>query len=79
MLRTQGHTADAGVYFHQAADMFERVNNLDGSADCLVLLANNYNLTLRPAVVMVREGRARLAQRRETHADLVARDVEAGW
>jgi diaminopimelate decarboxylase len=42
-------------------------------------MANNYNLTLRPAVVMVREGRARLAQRRETHADLVARDVESGW
>jgi diaminopimelate decarboxylase len=42
-------------------------------------MANNYNLTLRPAVVMVREGRARLVQRRESYADLVARDVESGW
>ncbi len=38
-------------------------------------MASNYNLALRPAVVMVREGVARLIQRRETGADLVARDV----
>jgi diaminopimelate decarboxylase len=37
-------------------------------------MANNYNLTLRPAVVMVRDGQSRLVQRRETYADLVARD-----
>ena len=38
-------------------------------------MASNYNLACRPAVVMVRDGRARLIQRRETDADLVARDV----
>jgi diaminopimelate decarboxylase len=38
-------------------------------------LANNYNSVPRAAVVFCREGRARLVVRRETHADLVARDV----
>jgi diaminopimelate decarboxylase len=38
-------------------------------------MANNYNLTLRPAVLLLNAGRARLIQRRETYADLVQRDV----
>jgi diaminopimelate decarboxylase len=37
-------------------------------------MASNYNLTLRPAVVFVADGVARLVQRRETYADLLARD-----
>lgn len=37
-------------------------------------MANNYNLTQRPALVLVGDGQARLIQRRETYADLVARD-----
>ncbi len=37
-------------------------------------LASNYNLALRPAVVWVKDGHARLVQRRETYKDLVARD-----
>ncbi len=40
-------------------------------------MASNYNLTPRPAVVLVREGQARLIQRRETYGDLVARDLVA--
>ena len=32
-------------------------------------------LARRPAVVLVRDGQARLIQRRETYADLVARDL----
>ena len=38
-------------------------------------LASNYNLSLRPAVVLVREGRARLVRRRETYEDLLRTDV----
>lgn len=38
------------------------------------VLASNYNLQPRPAVVSVADGRARLMVRRETAADVVARD-----
>ena len=37
-------------------------------------MASNYNAALRPAVVWVEEGQARLIQRRETAADLLRRD-----
>ncbi|MFI5047821.1 MAG: diaminopimelate decarboxylase [Acidimicrobiia bacterium] len=40
-------------------------------------MASNYNLLLRPAVVFVRDGEARVVVRRETLDDLVARDVAA--
>jgi diaminopimelate decarboxylase len=38
-------------------------------------MASNYNLFYRPAVVFVRRGIARLAVRRETQEDLMARDI----
>jgi diaminopimelate decarboxylase len=38
-------------------------------------MAGNYNLSLRPAVVAVAHGRARLVRRRETYADLLASEV----
>jgi diaminopimelate decarboxylase len=38
-------------------------------------MASNYNLVPRPAVVFVRDGQARVVVRRETFADLVARDL----
>ena len=38
-------------------------------------MASNYNLARRPAVVLVKDGAARLIQRRETYADLAARDM----
>lgn len=41
-------------------------------------MASNYNLARRPAVVLVRDGHAQLIQRRETYADLVARDAALG-
>lgn len=41
-------------------------------------LASNYNWALRPAVVMVREGHARLIRRRETYDDLLACEVLEG-
>jgi diaminopimelate decarboxylase len=43
-------------------------------AYCLPL-ASNYNASFRPAVVMVREGKARLVRRRETLEDLTRCDV----
>ncbi|MGB8648294.1 MAG: diaminopimelate decarboxylase [Anaerolineae bacterium] len=39
-------------------------------------MASNYNLMPRPAVVLVKDGDARLVRRRETMADLLACDVE---
>ena len=44
-------------------------------AYCLTM-ANNYNGALRPAIVFVRDGHARVVQRRETYEDLVRRDVD---
>lgn len=46
-------------------------------AYCLPL-ASNYNLVPRPAVVLVRNGRASRIQRRETFHDLTARDLPLG-
>lgn len=46
-------------------------------AYCLPM-ASNYNLVPRPAVVLVRDGYARLLQRRETPAELLARDLPLG-
>lgn len=45
-------------------------------AYCLAM-ASNYNHALRPAVVVVNDGRARLIRRRETYADLIMTEVEA--
>jgi diaminopimelate decarboxylase len=38
-------------------------------------MASNYNLTPRPALLLVGDGRARIIQRRETYEDLVERDL----
>jgi diaminopimelate decarboxylase len=38
-------------------------------------MASNYNLTPRPALLLVGNGQAQVIQRRETYADLVARDI----
>jgi diaminopimelate decarboxylase len=38
-------------------------------------MGNNYNGALRPPVVLCRDGQARLAVRRETYAELMAREV----
>jgi len=43
-------------------------------AYCLSL-ASNYNLALRPAIVLVKEGQARLIRRRESYEDLLRNDV----
>jgi len=41
-----------------------------------VSMESNYNLALKPAVVMVEDGRARLIRRRQTFDDLGALDVD---
>lgn len=38
-------------------------------------MGSNYNMVLRPAVVFVRDGQARLVVRRETYEDLTKRDM----
>ncbi len=40
-------------------------------------MASNYNMALRPAVVVVADGNARLVRRRETFEDLLAAEVIA--
>jgi len=45
-------------------------------AYCLSM-ASNYNLSLRPAVVMVTGGRSQLIRRRETYDDLMTADLES--
>ena len=46
----------------------------DCGAYCLPL-ASNYNASLKPAIIMVREGRARPIRRRETLQNLIAYDL----
>ncbi|MGH8914080.1 MAG: diaminopimelate decarboxylase [Acidimicrobiia bacterium] len=41
-------------------------------------MGSNYNMARRPAVVFVKDGNARLVVRRETHEDLLIRDMVAG-
>jgi diaminopimelate decarboxylase len=38
-------------------------------------MASNYNMSLKPAVIAVKDGAARLVRRRETYADLLATDA----
>jgi diaminopimelate decarboxylase len=45
-------------------------------AYCLSM-ASNYNLSLRPAVAMVTDGRCQLIRRRETYDDLMTADLES--
>lgn len=47
-------------------------------AYCLAM-ASNYNMALRPAVVMAGDGEARLVRRRETYDDLVRLDMDTSF
>jgi diaminopimelate decarboxylase len=44
---------------------------IPGSGAYHLAMASNYNLSLRPAVVVVADGKARLVRRRETYEDLL--------
>jgi diaminopimelate decarboxylase len=48
---------------------------IPGAGAYSLAMASNYNLSLRPAVVLVRDGAARLIRRRETYDDLFATDI----
>ena len=48
---------------------------LPGSGAYHLAMASNYNLSLRPAVVVVANGSARLVRRRETYADLLSAEL----
>jgi diaminopimelate decarboxylase len=48
---------------------------IPGAGAYCMAMASNYNLARRPAVVLVRSGKARLIRRRETYSDLLAHDL----
>ena len=47
-----------------------------GSGAYAVPMQSNYNSMLRPAIVFVKDGKARLIRRRETLDDLIRRDSD---
>lgn len=47
-----------------------------GSGAYTIPMQSNYNSMLRPAILFVKDGRARLIRRRETVDDLMARDLD---
>ena len=49
---------------------------LPASGAYCLSMASNYNMALKPAVVVVKDGEARLIRRRETYADLMATEVD---
>ena len=46
-----------------------------GSGAYHLAMASNYNMSLRPAVVVVKEGQARLVRRREKYEDLLQPEI----
>jgi diaminopimelate decarboxylase len=50
----------------------------DCGAYCLAM-ASNYNDSLKPPIVLVKDGQARLIRRRETYEDLGYLDVADDW
>lgn len=59
----------------QAADIDDIVCVFGTGAYCATM-SSNYNGQPRPGVVFVKDGNARLVQRRETYDDLMARDLD---
>ena len=72
------HCETGDVLVHDAMLPAQRRGDLIAlpvtGAYCYSML-NNYNGALRPPVVFCKDGRASVRVRRETHADLLARDV----
>jgi diaminopimelate decarboxylase len=79
-----GKVTVAGKYCEQGDILIKEINlpetkagdilAVAGSGAYAVSLQSNYNASLRPAIVFVREGKARLVRRRETLEDLTRRD-----
>lgn len=63
--------ADANLAPSEPGDVIA----IPASGAYCIPMASNYNMAPRPAVVMAREGEARLVRRRETYQDLMAADV----
>src|SRR5258708_24718866 len=62
------------VLVREARLPMPRVDDLvaiPGSGAYHLAMASNYNLSLRPAVVTVDDGKAKLVRRRETYEDLL--------
>jgi diaminopimelate decarboxylase len=70
-----GRQCESGDLFIDGAPMpAARVGDLvvmPGTGAYNYTLANNYNGALKPAIVLVRDGEARLVTRRETYDDLL--------
>jgi diaminopimelate decarboxylase len=66
------------VLVREARLPMPRVDDLvavPGSGAYHLAMASNYNLSLRPAVVVVADGQARLVRRRETYEDLLRTEL----
>ncbi|MCL0053012.1 diaminopimelate decarboxylase [Dehalococcoidales bacterium] len=86
MLAEEGSKVTIAGKFCQSGDILVRDINLppvsagdiiaipDCGAYCLPM-ASNYNASLKPAIVLVKEGKARLIRRRETFDDLTRCDL----
>jgi diaminopimelate decarboxylase len=51
------------------------IRAIAGAGAYAIPLQSNYNASIRPAIVFVRDGQARLVRRRETLEDLTRNDV----
>ena len=49
---------------------------LPASGAYCLMMASNYNMQTRPAVVMVKDGKVRLIRRRETYRDLLVSSLD---
>lgn len=74
-----GKYCESGDVLIRAAQLpAPRVGDLvavPGSGAYTLSMASNYNLALRPPVVVVKDGQARLVRRRETYEDLVRAEL----
>jgi diaminopimelate decarboxylase len=79
LVAVAGRYCESGdVLVKDAALPMPRVGDLmavPASGAYQMAMASNYNMVPRPAVVVVRQGQARLVRRRETYDDLLGADV----
>jgi diaminopimelate decarboxylase len=83
--REEGNVTIAGKYCESGDILIKEIGMpamkagdilaVAGSGAYCVPLSSNYNAAFRPAIVFVRDGKARLIRRRETLADLTRRDL----
>lgn len=75
-----GKFCESGDYLAKDVDLPEPETGellaLPASGAYCLMMASNYNMQTRPAVVLVNEGEARLIRRRETYSDLLAASLD---